>query len=82
MNVTPRPNEEIMDWYYDVCKKMGEWMKHSKEAVFDVNLNAPLPTLDKTQNYTTVKEKLGTQCPMIRMRLSSMKFPNPKRFHY
>ena len=30
-------------------------MKHSREAVYDVDLDAPLPTLDKTQNYTTVR---------------------------
>jgi alpha-L-fucosidase len=53
VNIPPRGNGEMMEWYYDVCDEMAEWMKHSREAVYDVDLDAPLPTLDKTQNYTT-----------------------------
>ena len=55
LNVTPRPNGEMMDWFYDVCDEMAGWMQHSREAVVDVDLDAPLPTLDKTQNFTTKK---------------------------
>ena len=55
VNITPRPNGEMMDIYYKICNEMAEWMKHSKEAIYDVQLTAPLPTLDKTENFTTVK---------------------------
>ena len=55
VNVTPRPNGEMMDWFYDVCDEMAEWMLHSREAIYDVDLDAPLPTLDRTQNFTTKK---------------------------
>ncbi len=55
VNVPPRGNGEMMEWYYEVCDEMADWMAHSKEATYDVDLAAPLPTLDKTQNYTTVK---------------------------
>ena len=55
VNIPPRGNGEMMDWFYEVCDEMAEWMKHSREAVYDVDLDAPLPMLDKTQNYTTVK---------------------------
>ncbi len=54
-NVTPRPDGDMMDWFYKVCDEMAEWMAHSREAVFDVDLAPPLPTLDKTDNYTTVR---------------------------
>jgi alpha-L-fucosidase len=55
VNVPPRPNGEMMDWFYAVCDEMAGWMKHSREAVVEVDLDPPLPTLDKTENYTTVK---------------------------
>ncbi len=55
VNITPRPNGEMMDWFYDVCDEMGEWMQHSREAIYAVDLDAPLPTLDQTQNFTTKK---------------------------
>lgn len=55
LNVTPRPNGEMMDWFYETCGEMEAWMKHSREAIHGVQLNAPLPTLDKTNNFTTVK---------------------------
>ena len=55
VNIPPKGNGEMMDWYYQLCEEMAAWMKHSKEAIYDVDLKAPLPTLDKTQNYTTVK---------------------------
>lgn len=54
-NIPPRPNGEMMDWFYLVCNEMAGWMQHSREAVQDVDLNPPLPTLDKTDNYTTVR---------------------------
>ena len=53
VNVPPRGNGEMMEWFYQVCDEMAVWMQHSREAVYDVDLDAPLPTLDKTQNYTT-----------------------------
>jgi alpha-L-fucosidase len=55
VNVPPRGDGEMMPWFYEVCNEMAGWMKHSREAVYDVDLDAPLPTLDKTDNYTTVK---------------------------
>lgn len=54
LNVTPRPDGTMMDWYYASCKEMAKWMAHSKEAIYDVRLTAPLPMLDITDNYTTV----------------------------
>lgn len=55
VNVPPRGNGEMMEWFYQVCDEMAGWMAHSKEATYGVDCDAPLPTLDKTQNYTTVK---------------------------
>jgi len=55
VNITPRPNGEMMDWYYEVCRELADWMAHSQEAVYDVDLNAPLPTLDITANCVTVR---------------------------
>jgi len=53
VNVPPRGDGTMMDWFYEVCQEMEGWMAHSKEATYDVDQDAPLPTLDKTQNYTT-----------------------------
>jgi len=55
VNIPPRGNGEMMEWYYDLCDEMEAWMSHSREAIYDVDLNAPLPMLDKTMNYTTKK---------------------------
>jgi alpha-L-fucosidase len=63
VNIPPRGNGEMMDWFYDVCDEMADWMKHSREAVYDVDLDAPLPTLDKTQNYTTKRGKTYYSLP-------------------
>lgn len=53
VNVPPRGDGTMMDWFYEVCQEMEGWMTHSKEATYDVDQDAPLPTLDKTQNFTT-----------------------------
>ena len=63
VNVPPRGNGEMMEWFYEVCSEMENWMKHSREAIYDVKLDAPLPTLDKTQNYTTVKDQAWYSLP-------------------
>jgi alpha-L-fucosidase len=63
VNVTPRANGEMMDWFYEVCDQMAAWMQHSREAIYDVDLDAPLPTLDKTENYTTVKGQTWYSMP-------------------
>jgi alpha-L-fucosidase len=63
VNIPPRGNGEMMEWFYDVCDEMAGWMKHSREAVVDVDLDAPLPTLDKTQNYTTKKGSIWYSMP-------------------
>jgi alpha-L-fucosidase len=34
---------------------MADWMAHSREAVYDVDLDPPLPMLDKTDNPVTVR---------------------------
>ncbi|KJD35989.1 alpha-L-fucosidase [Tamlana sedimentorum] len=57
VNVPPKGNGEMMDWFYEVCLEMENWMQHSREAIYDVKLTAPLPKLDITKNYTTVKGK-------------------------
>ncbi|CAA6676323.1 MULTISPECIES: alpha-L-fucosidase [unclassified Lentimonas] len=53
VNVPPRGDGSMMDWFYEVCNEMEGWMAHSKEATYDVDQDAPLPMLDQTQNYTT-----------------------------
>ncbi|MBB3208245.1 alpha-L-fucosidase [Rhodopirellula rubra] len=63
VNIPPRGNGEMMDWYYEVCDEMAGWMKHSREAVVDVDLDAPLPTLDKTQNFTTKRGNIFYSLP-------------------
>ncbi|WP_372807506.1 alpha-L-fucosidase, partial [Pontiella sp.] len=63
VNIPPRGNGEMMEWYYEVCDEMAEWMKHSREAVYDVDLDAPLPTLDKTQNFTTKRGNIYYSLP-------------------
>ena len=63
VNIPPRGNGEMMEWFYDACDEMAGWMKHSREAVCDVDLDAPLPTLDRTQNYTTVKGRTWYSMP-------------------
>jgi alpha-L-fucosidase len=63
VNVPPRGNGEMMDWHYEVCDEMANWMSHSRESVYDVNLDAPLPTLDKTDNFTTVRDNAWYSLP-------------------
>lgn len=53
VNIPPRGDGSMMEWYYELCVEMEQWMAHSREAIYDVDQNAPLPMLDKTQNYTT-----------------------------
>ena len=55
VNVPPRPNGEMMDWFYEVCDEMAGWMAHSREAVQGVDLDPPRPTLGKTRNSVTTK---------------------------
>lgn len=55
VNITPRPDGAMMDWFYDLCAQMEAWMQHSAEAVVGVDLDPPLPMLDKTENFTTKK---------------------------
>ena len=78
VNVPPRGNGEMMEWFYDVCDEMAAWMKHSRQAVYDVDLKAPLPTLDKTQNYTTVKSSTWYSLPDNKGQviISKVKRPN------
>lgn len=63
VNITPRPNGEMMDWYYELCEEMAAWMAHSREAVVGVDLNAPLPTLDNTFNFTTKQGNIWYSMP-------------------
>lgn len=42
---------------------MAAWMQHSREAIYAVDLDAPLPTLDKIQNYTTKKGSIWHSMP-------------------
>ncbi|WP_372776067.1 alpha-L-fucosidase [Mangrovibacterium sp.] len=63
VNIPPRGNGEMMDWFYTVCDEMAAWMKHSREAVYDVDLDAPLPMLDKTTNYTTKRGNIYYSLP-------------------
>lgn len=32
---------------------MAGWLAHSREAIYDVDLDPPRPSLDKTKNYVT-----------------------------
>jgi alpha-L-fucosidase len=61
--VPPRGDGEMMDWFYDVCDEMAEWMAHSRESIYDVDLDAPLPTLDQTQNSTTKRGNVYYSLP-------------------
>ncbi|MDW5290831.1 alpha-L-fucosidase [Formosa sp. PL04] len=63
VNIPPKGNGEMMDWYYQLTDDMEKWMSHSSEAIYDVDLVAPLPTLDKTMNYTTVKKNVYYSLP-------------------
>lgn len=63
VNVPPRGDGTMMDWFNEVCKEMEAWMKHSREATYDVDLNAPLPTLDKTNNFTTRRGNIYYSLP-------------------
>lgn len=63
VNVPPRGDGEMMDWFYDVCDEMATWMAHSRESIYDVDQDAPLPTLDKTQNYTTKRGNVYYSLP-------------------
>ncbi|WP_345786210.1 hypothetical protein [Coraliomargarita algicola] len=59
----PRGDGEMMDWFYEVCDEMAAWMAHSREATYDVDQDVPLPTLDKTQNYTTKRGNIYYSLP-------------------
>ncbi|CAA6691727.1 MULTISPECIES: alpha-L-fucosidase [unclassified Lentimonas] len=63
VNIPPRGNGEMMEWYYTLCDEMSEWMKHSSEATYDVDQDAPLPTLDKTENFTTKRGNIYYSLP-------------------
>ena len=63
VNVPPRGNVEMMEWFYEVCDEMEGWMAHSREAIYDVDLDAPLPTLDKTRNFTTRRGNIYYSLP-------------------
>ncbi|MDC0088238.1 alpha-L-fucosidase [Akkermansiaceae bacterium] len=63
VNIPPRGNGEMMEWFYEACDEMSVWMKHSREAVYDVDLDAPLPTLDQTKNYTTKRGNIYYSLP-------------------
>lgn len=63
VNIPPRGNGEMMEWFYETCDEMSDWMKHSRQAVHDVDLGAPLPTLDKTKNYTTKRGNIYYSLP-------------------
>lgn len=63
VNVPPRGDGEMMDWFYVVCEEMAAWMEHSREATYDVDQDAPLPTLDKTENYTTKRGNVYYSLP-------------------
>lgn len=54
VNVPPRGNGEMMEWFYEACDEMSGWLKYSREAVYDVDLEAPLPTMDKKTTRQSV----------------------------
>ncbi len=78
VNVPPRGNGEMMEWFYLVCDEMEAWMAHSREAIYDVDLNAPLPTLDKTENYTTKRGNIYYSLPDKRNLIFISRVPEPK----
>ena len=63
VNVPPRPNGEMMDWFYVVCDEMAGWMEHSREAIHGVDLAAPRPSLDQTMNWVTTKDDVCYAMP-------------------
>ena len=78
VNIPPRGNGEMMEWFYETCDEMAVWMKHSREAVYDVDLDAPLPTLDKTQNFTTKRGDTYYSLPDDKGVVFISDVPNPK----
>ncbi|MBP0905417.1 alpha-L-fucosidase [Mariniflexile gromovii] len=78
VNVPPKGNGEMMDWFYEVCAEMETWMQHSREAIYDVQLTAPLPTLDKTNNFTTVKGNNYYVMPDAQNRIEIHNVEQPK----
>ncbi|MGA0111892.1 MAG: alpha-L-fucosidase [Chthoniobacterales bacterium] len=63
VNVPPRPDGTLMDWFYPVCDEMAAWMKHSRESVVGVDLDPPRPTLDLTDNCTTTRGNIWYAMP-------------------
>lgn len=78
VNIPPKGNGEMMDWYYQLSDEMEKWMAHSREAIYDVDLVAPLPTLDKTNNYTTVKNNVYYSLPDENHKITIMDIDEPK----
>ena len=68
----------MMEWFYLVCDEMEAWMAHSREAIYDVDLDAPLPTLDKTENFTTKRGKIYDSLPNERNLIFISQVPEPK----
>jgi alpha-L-fucosidase len=77
VNIPPKGNGEMMEWFYEVCNEMEGWMQHSKEATYNVDLQAPLPTLDKTDNLTTVKGNFYYSLPDDNNRILIMDVDKP-----
>ena len=78
VNIPPRGNGEMMEWFYELCNKMEIWMQHSREAIYNVDLQAPLPTLDKTENFTTVKGNVYYSLPDYNNKIIIRDVDKPK----
>jgi alpha-L-fucosidase len=53
-NISPRPNGEMPDQYYERCAQLAAWMKHSREALFGINGGALYP--EKSNCPATIKD--------------------------
>jgi len=36
-DIAPRPNGEMPDEYYGFCRDLAEWMKHNRQAIYDID---------------------------------------------
>lgn len=77
VNIPPRGDGTMMEWYYELCDDMAAWMAHSREAVHGVDLDAPLPTLDLTENFTTKRGRTWYSLPDASGSVQIRRVPRP-----
>ena len=56
LNIAPRPDGEMPPWFYPTCEEMGAWLAHSREAIYEIDVNGPFPYPDQCRWPVTVKD--------------------------